>query len=160
MENQYLKKISFDIQMNDKTLCRGATSNNSLTNKHGHIRNSVAFLFELSLSKIERNRMAIGKKSGGRQAGTPNKTTSETRQMIKDILDNELPKLQHYISQIDKPEMKVKLLIDLLPYVTAKYQTIDLPNEVKGDHTIIRIIREDNSETELKVPLITPIKVR
>jgi hypothetical protein len=68
--------------------------------------------------------MAKGKKTGGREIGTPNKITNEVREIVKTILSSELKNLQTYISQIEKPETKARLLIDLLPYVTPKYQNI------------------------------------
>lgn len=68
--------------------------------------------------------MAKGKKTGGRERGTPNKITNETREIVKTILSKELPNLQTYISEIERPEIKARLLIDLLPYVTPKFQNI------------------------------------
>lgn len=73
--------------------------------------------------------MARGKKTGGREKGTPNKLTSETRNIIHSILLEELPNLRDYISQVEKPELKAKLLIDLLPYDLPKYQTIHLSSQ-------------------------------
>lgn len=69
--------------------------------------------------------MARGKKTGGREKGTPNKITSEIRTIIHSLLLEELPNLRAYISQVDKPELKAKLLIDLLSYSLPKPQTID-----------------------------------
>lgn len=67
-----------------------------------------------------------GKKSGGRMKGTPNKVTNDTREKIKDILTIELENLHSYISAIERPEIKAKLILDLLPYVTPKYQSVNI----------------------------------
>lgn len=66
--------------------------------------------------------MAKGTKTGGRKVGTPNKITSEARSIIHSLLLTELPNLKKYISQVEKPELKAKLLIDLLPYDLPKLQ--------------------------------------
>ena len=44
-------------------------------------------------SKVEKTR----KKTGGRQAGTPNKVTQEAREAVKALLDANLPYLQTWL---------------------------------------------------------------
>ena len=44
-------------------------------------------------SKVEKTR----KKTGGRQAGVPNKATQEAREAVKAILDSNLPYIQSWI---------------------------------------------------------------
>lgn len=80
--------------------------------------------------------MARGKKTGGRNKGTPNKLTTETRNIIHSLLSEELPNLRKYISEVKKPELKAKLLIDLLPYSLPKYHTIQLAQEIQERITI------------------------
>lgn len=80
--------------------------------------------------------MARGKKTGGRSKGTPNKLTTQTRNIIHSLLSEELPNLRKYISQVEKPELKAKLLIDLLPYSLPKYHTIQLAQETQERITI------------------------
>ena len=80
--------------------------------------------------------MATGKKTGGRRKGTPNKLTTETRNIIHSLLSEELPNLRKYISQVEKPELRAKLLIDLLPYSLPKYHTIQLTQDVQERITI------------------------
>jgi len=75
--------------------------------------------------------MATGKKTGGRSKGTPNKLTIETRTIIHSLLSEELPNLRKYISEVKKPELKAKLLIDLLPYSLPKYHTIQLTSQTE-----------------------------
>jgi hypothetical protein len=87
---------------------------------------------------------------GGRQKGTPNKITNEIREILNRLLSAELPNLERYISEIEKPEHKAKLIIDLLPYVTPKYQSIDFGSETIMDGTIIRVIRETDQNIKEK----------
>ena len=67
--------------------------------------------------------MAKGIKTGGREIGTPNKTTSELRKKLKHIVDDELQILQDNINEL-QPKERIDLLIKLLPYVMPKVQTV------------------------------------
>jgi hypothetical protein len=67
--------------------------------------------------------MANGFKTGGREIGTPNKTTSELRIALKHIVDDELQILQDNINEL-QPKERIDLLIKLLPYVMPKVQTV------------------------------------
>ena len=67
--------------------------------------------------------MARGFKTGGREIGTPNKTTSELRKTLKHIVDDELQILQDNINEL-QPKERIDLLIKLLPYEMPKVQTV------------------------------------
>ena len=67
--------------------------------------------------------MAKGFKTGGRELGTPNKTTSELRKVLKHMVDNELQNLQDNINELE-PKERIELLTKLLPYVIPKVQTV------------------------------------
>ena len=67
--------------------------------------------------------MAKGFKTGGRELGTPNKTTTELRKVLKHMVDNELQNLQDNINELE-PKERIELLIKLLPYVMPKVQTV------------------------------------
>jgi hypothetical protein len=90
--------------------------------------------------------MAKGIKTGGRELGTPNKTTAETRLIIKSILDRELEKLPQYIDSITKPEIKARIIIDLLPYIVTKVQSE--PIEVNSNGILVRVVREETKKPE------------
>ena len=67
--------------------------------------------------------MAKGFKTGGRELGTPNKTTSELRKVLKHMVDDELQNIQDNINELE-PKERIELLIKLLPYVMPKVQTV------------------------------------
>ena len=62
-----------------------------------------------------------GKKFGGRVKGTPNKTTSEIRDLLKIILENELLELPEILQKI-KPQQKVDFIFKILQFVLPKPQ--------------------------------------
>ena len=67
--------------------------------------------------------MAKGFKTGGRELGTPNKTTSELRKVLKHMVDDELQNLQDNINELE-PKERIELLTKQLPYVIPKVQTV------------------------------------
>jgi hypothetical protein len=63
-----------------------------------------------------------GIKTGGRQAGTPNRLTNELRATLKDILAKEytgIPVLLEKLEPKDRLDMIVKLSIYVLPKVDS-----------------------------------------
>ncbi len=72
--------------------------------------------------------MANGQKTGGRQAGTPNKLTKELRAVLKDLLYDELMHLQEHFKALSEKE-RVELLIKLLPFVMPRIEAITYDND-------------------------------
>lgn len=60
-----------------------------------------------------------GQKTGGRNIGTPNKTTAEMRTLIHEALQG--IDLQSDLKALT-PEKRIELLIKLLPYVCSRYK--------------------------------------
>lgn len=66
-----------------------------------------------------------GTKTGGRQAGTPNKTTAELREKLKNILSAEIDNMPELLSRLDDKQ-KSELLLKLLPYVFPKVEAVPM----------------------------------
>ena len=58
-------------------------------------------------------------KTGGREKGTPNKTTKEVREMIQTIVEGEIENVQSVLNKMDDKE-RVDTVIKLLPYVLPR----------------------------------------
>jgi hypothetical protein len=67
--------------------------------------------------------MAKGIKTGGRQAGTPNKLTKEIRAILKDFLYNELELLPDHLDSLE-PKERIEIIIKLLPYILPKVNPV------------------------------------
>jgi hypothetical protein len=65
----------------------------------------------------------IGKKTGGRTSGTPNKVTSELRKTLKGIIAAELDELLTTLAELPARE-RLDLVIKLLPFCLPKVNTI------------------------------------
>ena len=63
--------------------------------------------------------MAKGIKTGGRKAGTENKTAKEVRILLKEVIDNELHKIDDLLNELPTKD-RLDVIIKLLPYVLSK----------------------------------------
>ncbi len=79
----------------------------------------------------------VGKKTGGRVAGTPNRITSELRKTLKGIIASELESLPGTLAELP-PRERLDLLIKLLPFCMPKVDSIvgtyDTGWDVLGDN--------------------------
>ena len=64
-----------------------------------------------------------GKKYGGRQKGTPNRLTKELRTILKDVLYNELEKIEELLDSLETKE-RLDMLIKLMPFALPKVDKI------------------------------------
>lgn len=64
-----------------------------------------------------------GQKTGGRQAGTPNRLTTEVRQTLKDIFSNELEAVPAHLKTLT-PQARIDFLIKIAPYVLPKVEAV------------------------------------
>ena len=61
----------------------------------------------------------------GRNKGTQNRLTKEARNILKDVLSNELKNLPAILEKL-KPEDRVTAIIKILPYVLPKVEPISM----------------------------------
>ena len=66
-----------------------------------------------------------GQKFGGRQAGTPNRLTTETREVLKQALQKEIDLLEVHLNSL-QPKDRLELLTKLLPFVLPKADIMTL----------------------------------
>ena len=85
--------------------------------------------------------MATRKKTGGRLAGTPNRTTSETKDLLQKIVGKELDKLGKILEQLE-PIERVNAISKLLPYILPRQSE----NTIKGDKENPLVIPIENTE--------------
>jgi hypothetical protein len=60
-----------------------------------------------------------GKKTGGRQAGTPNKVSGELRDRLREILSGEIDRLPVLLDSLE-PAKRAELIARLLPLIIPK----------------------------------------
>jgi hypothetical protein len=63
--------------------------------------------------------MAIGVKTGGRVKGSLNHNSKEVRNIIKEVIDNELLNIEDLLNEL-QPRERLDFIIKLLPYVLSK----------------------------------------
>ena len=64
-----------------------------------------------------------GKKYGGKGKGTPNRMTKELRSVLKDIVYQELAKIEERLNELE-PKERLQLVIKLMPYALPKVNSI------------------------------------
>ncbi len=65
----------------------------------------------------------VGKKTGGRVAGTPNRLTKELRTVLRDMIAAELDALPKTLEGLP-PKERLDVVIKLLPFCLPKVQAI------------------------------------
>lgn len=86
-----------------------------------------------------------GIKTGGRALGTPNKTTRELRETLKELFTNEIVNFRELLEQLE-PNERASIIIKLLPYIIPRAVEIQEPQQEPKGFTV-KII---NSRDELE----------
>lgn len=81
-------------------------------------------------------------KTGGRKAGTPNKTTIETRNFIQNVVNNELTFIEDLMLELT-PKERVDVLIKLLPFIVPKTSEVSVIEPEKPRNILIKVNRRE-----------------
>ncbi|MDO4527596.1 MAG: hypothetical protein Q4C03_02280 [bacterium] len=93
--------------------------------------------------------MALGKKTGGRVAGTPNKTSAAVRKAIADMLDGYFNSetFAQDIAELE-PKDRVAAMEKFAAYVAPKLQTTTLDMTMESKRTIEDKLAELSGEED------------
>jgi len=72
--------------------------------------------------------MAQGQKTGGRQAGTPNKVTGELREWITDLINENRDKIREDFKKL-RPRDRLFITEKLMKYVLPTLQSVEVKDE-------------------------------
>jgi hypothetical protein len=97
--------------------------------------------------------MATGIKTGGRQKGVLNRTTSETKEVLKKIVNKELNGINSLLEKLE-PKERIDALIKLLPYIVPKQNEIAVENKERFSTITVNIVPpidydDDDDESEI-----------
>ena len=81
--------------------------------------------------------MAEGIKTGGRQKGTPNKSTAEVREAIAAFASANVDQMGTWLNSIDSPEKKLDLFLRAIEYHIPKLARTEV--EASVTHEIKKI---------------------
>ena len=70
-------------------------------------------------------RFKKGNKLGGRTKGSKNKSTVKIREVFTKVIEDNLEQLTHDLNSIEKPETRVKLLLDMAKFVVPQLKSIE-----------------------------------
>lgn len=72
--------------------------------------------------------MATGYKTGGREAGTPNKTTQDLRNIIQSFIDRNIDEMQKNFDLLE-PKDKLSFIEKMLQYSLPKMNSVKMDLE-------------------------------
>ncbi len=94
--------------------------------------------------------MAYGFKSGGRKAGTPNKQTTELREKIEERLGKPVTiALIDLYERVSCPQLKAKILFELMPYIYPKLKGAELLAEVPEKENDRLVVTFSGTQSEI-----------
>ena len=101
-------------------------------------------IFKLSLTHMK------GKKTGGRQKGTPNKATAFSRSVIQDILTDYISDEKQFKDDLKKagPIHRLEIMVKLAAFVTPKPQSVDIGLKSSAKKTIEDVLERLSEENE------------
>ena len=70
-------------------------------------------------------------KIAGRKAGTPNKITAETRELLKKFVESRWDEFMHDYDSIENPKDKCYIMVSILPFVSPKLANIEYKDKDK-----------------------------
>ena len=88
-------------------------------------------------------------KTGGRKAGTPNKTSIEIRQAFNELISSKLPELSKWLDQVakDNPEKALDIIIKFSDFIIPKLQR----TEIKGNFTMEHLKEMTPEQREARI---------
>ena len=89
--------------------------------------------------------MAKGIKTGGRTAGTVNKTTAETKELLQKIVSNELDHIEGMLNKLE-PKERIDAVIKLLPYIVPKQQEIAIDSKPMINGITVTIVNPNEND--------------
>ena len=93
--------------------------------------------------------MAKGKKTGGRKAGTPNKTTAFSKSVIQEIL-TDYTSSDMFKKDMEnlEPKDRLDIMVKLMAFTTPKPQSVDMSITSNKPKTIEDALQELSEENE------------
>lgn len=82
-----------------------------------------------------------GNKTGGRQKGTPNKSTKEIRDAFQVFVEGNTDNFEKWLNQVAKnnPAKAIELVVSISEYILPKLSRVDGSLDVKSDGKAISI---------------------
>jgi hypothetical protein len=84
-----------------------------------------------------------GIRQNGRVAGVPNKLTAIARESFNELLNGNLERIQADLDKIKRPEIRVRLILELAQFCLPKLKSVEL-NDISDKEKIQPLIIQFN----------------
>ncbi|QDP66842.1 MAG: hypothetical protein Unbinned5213contig1001_30 [Prokaryotic dsDNA virus sp.] len=83
----------------------------------------------------------VGNKFAGSRKGIPNKTTKQIREAFKLLVEDNLPNMKVWLSDIaeDDPEKALNIILKMSEFIVPKLQRQEIEHEVRDKQVIINV---------------------
>jgi hypothetical protein len=93
--------------------------------------------------------MAVGKKYGGREKGTPNKNTYYVREAFKELVEGEVDNLHMRLQRLSDKEY-FNVILKMAEFFTPKYQSVAVTVEDNKSDVMVALMALRDNKKEVK----------
>ena len=94
-----------------------------------------------------------GNRAGGRPKGAKNRTTYKTKEILADILENNIENVQKDLDSLE-PKDRLNFLMNLASYVVPKLKSVEVAGDI-SHHNMLGLNSEEIIELEAEITTIT-----
>lgn len=88
-------------------------------------------------------------KTGGRKAGTPNKTTSQLKSWISNLIDDNRDQVVKDLKKLD-PKERLAILEKLMQYVVPRQQSISIEAQIQAEYEALERLLDKAPDSVLE----------
>ena len=83
----------------------------------------------------------VGNKLAGSRKGKPNKATKEIREAFKLLIEDNLPNMKVWLSDVaeEDPERALNILLKMSEFIVPKLQRQEIEHEIRDKQVIINV---------------------
>ncbi len=83
----------------------------------------------------------VGNKLAGSRKGKPNKATKEIREAFKLLIEDNLPNMKVWLSDVaeEDPERALNILLKMSEFIVPKLQRQEIEHEIRDKQVVINV---------------------
>tara|TARA_B110000046_G_scaffold162012_1_gene176050 strand:- start:960 stop:1415 length:456 start_codon:yes stop_codon:yes gene_type:complete len=102
--------------------------------------------------RVENGQFAEGNRKGGRPVGAKNRTTYKTKEILANILENNIENIQEDIDSLESKD-RLTFILNLASFVVPKLKSVEVQADV-SHHNMLGLSGEEIIELEAEITTI------